>query len=141
MKKLIIFLGIVFLFAQDDKYLMYVNKLVNYHFDLKNITDKEAPFEIKIKKTSSSNVTIEKVLVKRIKIDLLSIFNNSAHIKIEEYLGDQLIKSETKWVKEGDKIYECRVAKITLTKVVLKCKNKVLVKTLNKKIPGFKEIK
>ncbi len=141
MKKIVIVLtAALILFAQDDKYLMYVNKLVNYHFELRSITDKQIPFEIKVEH-NKTNVAVEKILVRRIKVELLSIFNNMAHVKIKEYLGDQLIKQESKWVKKGDKIYDCKIVKITLTKVVLKCKDRVLIKTLNKKIPGFKEIK
>jgi hypothetical protein len=138
MKKLILIIGLLTaVFAQDDKYLMYVNKLVNYNFELKEI-DSKAPFEIRVIKNKK---TIERILVKRIKIDLLSIFDNQARVKVKVYLGEQLIKTYKKWVKPGDKLYNCKVAKITLTKLVLKCKNRTLVKTINTKIPNIKEIR
>ncbi|WP_457561079.1 hypothetical protein [Caminibacter sp.] len=138
MKKLV-FVLIVFtgLFAQDDKYLMYVNKLVNYNFELKDVQSR-APFEIKIIKNKK---TIEKILVKRVKVDLLSIFGNKARIRERVYLGDQLIKSKIKWVKVGDKIYNCKVVKITFTNLVLKCNKRILIKSINEKIPFIKEKK
>ena len=137
MKKIILILGMtLLLFAQDDKYLTYVNKLVNYNFELRNVEDRKAPFEIKIT-TKNTKQNIQKILVKKVKIDLLSIFDNQAYIKIDEYLGDQLIKTQKKRVKIGDRVYKCKVVKITLDKVIFKCKNKKLVKSLNKKIPGF----
>jgi hypothetical protein len=141
MKKLLFILGItLLLFAQDDKYLTYVNKLVNYNFELRNVEDRKAPFEIKITPKNTKQ-NIQKILVKKVKIELLSIFDKQAYIKIDEYLGDQLLKTQKKWVKIGDKIYKCKVEQITLDKVIFKCKNKKLVKSLNKKIPGFKESK
>jgi len=141
MKKIVLLLGFaLFLFAQDDKYLTYVNKLVNYSFELKNIEDKKAPFEIKLAQ-SAAKQNIKKLLVKRIKIELISIFDNQAYIKISEYLGDQLIKTEKKWVKVGDRVYKCKVVKITTDRVVFRCGKKTLIKSLNKKILGFKESK
>jgi hypothetical protein len=126
----------VFVFAQQDIYLQYVNKLVNYNFELNDKETKRAPFEEKVIKAK-----IQKTLTKTIKIHLLSIFDKKAYLKIDEYLGDQLIKKWKKWVKVGDKIYKCRVSKITFNTVIIKCPRKTLVKTINQKIPGFKEIK
>ncbi len=141
MKKIILIMGFfLFLLAQDDKYLTFVNKLVNYNFELRNVEDRTAPFEIKIINKSKGQ-NIQKLLVKKVKIDLLSIFNNQAYVKVDEYLGDQLIKTQKKWIKVGDKIYNCKLAKITIDKAVFKCGKKALIKSLNKKIPGFKEIK
>ncbi len=137
MKKIILLSGLlVFLFAGEDKYLMYVNKLVNYNFTLNNVEDKKAPFEIKI---SNKNNKIKKTLEKRVKIKLITIFDNKAKLKFSTYLGEQLIKTETKWVKRGDKVYGCKVTKLNSTNIVLKCKNKTLLKSLDKQIPGFKE--
>jgi len=136
MKKLIVLLVTVFIYAQNDIYLEYVNKLVNYNFVLKNVEDKNSPFEIKNKKT----FPIYKSLEKRIKIDLLNIFDNSAYVKIIYYIGDQIIKTEKKWIKKGYKIGECKVVKITLDTLKLKCKNnRKIIKTLNKKIIKIKE--
>jgi hypothetical protein len=141
MKKVIFVISFfMFLYAQNDKYLNYVNKLVNYNFELKNLKDRNSPFEIKIAPEISKQ-NIQKILLKRIKIDIISIFNNQAYLKIDKFLGEQLIKTEKKWVKKGDKIYTCKVESITLNKVILKCKNRILVKSLDKKIPGFKESK
>jgi hypothetical protein len=141
MRKIILIISFfAFLYAQDDKYLAYVNRLVNYNFELKNLENVKTPFEIKtLSKTSKQN--IQKILVKKIKIELISILDNQAYFKIDEFLGEQLIKTEKKWVKKGDKIYNCKVETITLNKVILRCKDKKLVKTLDKKIPGFKESK
>jgi hypothetical protein len=128
------------LFA-EDKYLTYVNKLINYHFELKNLPIK-APFEIgEVKNYHKTLANNNVVLSKRVKIELLSVFDNQARVLVEVFLGDQLIKSYKKWVKVGDKLYDCRVNKITLTQMVLKCKNKTLVKTVNQKIPFIKETK
>jgi len=143
MKKLIIVFGIIVSFLYSDsvtqKYLEYTNKIVNYNFDLKHFEDIHPPFEPVVKIVNGKEVKNNKVLVKTIKIHLLSIFNNQAHFLINVYLGDQLIKSYTKWVKVGSRISKCIIRKITLDKVILKCKNKILIKTLNKKIPGIKE--
>jgi len=139
MKKiLLLFIGI-FLFAKSDIYLDYVNKLVNYGFELKNLKTDKAPFEIKIDKNIKYKNSVERTLVKKIKIELLSIFNNQVYLKIDEYLGDQLIKTQKKWLKKSDRIYNCKIIKISLEKVILKCGKKILIKSLNKKIPGFKE--
>jgi len=139
MKKiLLLFIGI-FLFAKSDIYLDYVNKLVNYGFELKNLKTDKAPFEIKIDKNIKHKNSVERTLVKKIKIELLSIFNNQVYLKIDEYLGDQLIKTQKKWLKKSDRIYNCKIIKISLEKVILKCGKKILIKSLNKKIPGFKE--
>ena len=137
MKKLIIFLVIVFIYAQNDIYLDYVNKLVNYNFVLKNVEGKNAPFEIKNKKTFLKYKKLEK----KIKIDLLNIFNNSAYVKIIYYLGDQITRVQKKWIKKGYKIGSCKVTNITLDVLKLRCNNRIIIKTLNKKIIKIKEEK
>ncbi len=143
MKKLIFIMVIISvgLFASNitDKYLNYTNKLVYYGFNLDEFDQIHAPFEPIIKITEGKKAKNTKTLIKSIKISLLSVFNNQAYFLIKEYLGDQLIKKYKKWVVINSKIGECRVSKITLSKVLLKCKNKTLIKTLNKKIPGIKE--
>ena len=143
MKKVIFILGMMFTFLYSDaitqKFLEYTNKIVNYNFDLKHFEDIHPPFEPVIRIVNGKEIKNNKTLVKTIKINLLSIFNNQAHFLINVYLGDQLIKSYTKWAKEGSKISKCIIRKITLDKVFLKCGNKKLIKTLNKKIPGIKE--
>ena len=142
MKKIIILTIILInIFASEitDKYLGYTNKLVYYGFDLNGINEIHTPCEpiktfflIKRKKT----------YVKSINVKLLSIFNNQAYFLIREYLGDQLIKEYKKWFKINNKIGDCKINKITFSKVILKCKNnKLLIKTLNKKILRIKESK
>jgi hypothetical protein len=140
MKKIVLLAIIIgFIFAKDDKYLIFVNKLVNYNFELEKLKKIKAPFEVKVSIKEKQNT--QKVLVKKIKIDLIAIFNNKAYIKLSEFLGDQLIKTKKEWVKIGDKIYKCKVTKIMEDKVIFNCKDKKLVKSLNKKIPGLKELK
>ncbi|QCT94278.1 hypothetical protein FE773_03510 [Caminibacter mediatlanticus TB-2] len=138
MKKFII-LGTLnlFLFAQNDIYLEYVNKLVNYNFVLKNIENKNAPFEIKEKQNKVFN-QFQK-LEKKIKVKLINIFDNQAYVKIIHYLGDQITKVEKKWIKVGDKIGTCKVDRITFDSLILKCKHKTITKTVNKKIINIKE--
>ncbi len=132
--KRFVFLGlIVFSFAQD-KYLVYVNKLINYHFDLK-ANNIKAPFEIKM----INKKVIRQISSKKVDIDLLSIFNNEAYVNVKIFLGNQLIKHYKKWVKVGDEIYGCKIIKITNVKVILKCKDKIRIETLNRKIPQIKE--
>lgn len=138
MKKFaILIITAVLAMAQEDIYLQYVNKLVHYNFVLNKQT-KRAPFEIK---NAQSRGGSSYRLTKTVKIDLLSIFNDRAHIKIDEYLGDQLIKTKTLWVKKGSKVFDCKVDYVSIDKVVFECPHQKLVKTLNKKIPGFKELK
>jgi len=142
MKKLILILITIFAFAAQEEYLDLTNKIVSYKIKLENITEIEPPFEIKRKVLNfMPQQQQKKVIRKIIKIELISIFNNKAYVLIREYLGDQLIKTTKKWIKRGDKIGECKVIKITIEKLYLKCKNKILVKSINKKIPFFKESK
>ncbi len=138
MKKLIIFMLMVYIYAQNDIYLEYVNKLVNYNFVLKNVEGKNAPFEVKNEKKFPKYKRLER----KIKIDLINIFNNNAYVKIIYYLGDQITKTEKKWIKKGYKIGDCKVINITLDTLKLKCKNnRKIIKTLNKKIIKIKEEK
>jgi len=138
MKKLIIFMLMIFIYAQNDIYLEYVNKLVNYNFVLKNVENKNAPFEVKNKKKFPKYKRLER----KIKVDLINIFNNSAYVKITYYLGDQITKIEKKWIKRGYKLGDCKVVNITLDTLKLKCKNnRKIIKTLNKKIIKIKEEK
>jgi len=143
MKKIIVVFGIIISFLYSDsvtqEFLEYTNKIVNYNFDLKHFEDIHPPFEPVVRIVNGKEIKNNKTLVKTIKINLLSIFNNQAHFLINVYLGDQLIKSYTKWAKEGSRISKCTLKNIYLDKVFLKCGNKTLIKTLNKKIPGIKE--
>ena len=143
MKKMILLLfliiGIVNANSVSKRYLNYANKLVNYEFDLNNFESIHAPFEPITKIVNGKKTTASKTLVKTIRTKLLSVFDNKAYFLINVYLGDQLIKSYDKWATVGSKIGNCKIKKITMDTAVLKCKDKVLVKTLNKKIPGIKE--
>jgi hypothetical protein len=146
MKKVIILLtGLMILWGaqnskQKDIYLEYTNKVINYEFDLKNLDKIKSPFYVVIKRSSSGkHIKKEVVVKKRIVLTLLSIFGNRAFIKTEEYLGEQLVKKQKKWIKLYDKIYNCILKKITSTDVYFKCANKTLHKTLNKKIPMLRD--
>jgi hypothetical protein len=142
MKKIIFLIISVFLFAVDEEYLDITNKLVNYQIKLENIANINPPFEIKRAPILNFAPKEEKRVVRKIiKIDLISIFNNKAYVLIREFLGEQLVKSTKKWLRVGDKIGKCRVKKITNDKLYLACPNKMLIKSLNKKIPFFKESK
>lgn len=124
--------------AADNPYLNYTSALMHYSFELQNFKKIKSPFEVG-NVNGVQKIRGHSLLKKKIKITLLSILNNSAYILIDEYLGDTLIKSNKKWVKKGD-IFEkyYKVEKITLTKIILKFKNKIITKTLNKPIPGLK---
>jgi len=108
MKKIILLtVLIVLMFGADDVklkniYLDYTNKIINYEFELKDINKIKTPFykpytpDLNMTKNISHNQASVK---KSIKLTLLSIFGNRAHIKIDTYLGEQLIKSEKKWIQ------------------------------------------
>jgi len=138
MKKLFI---LIFCFyignAKDDintvqnQYLNYTNKIINYYFklDLDNI---KSPFYNPQSKTIVSHIkNIENKEI--IKIDLISILNNKAYIKVEKYLGDKLLTTNKKWLKLNQKIYNCKLIKLTDIKAIFKCGNKTLIKSINKK--------
>jgi hypothetical protein len=137
MKKSILFISVMLFASINDKYLDFTNKLVTYNFELKNIDKISSPF-FKVKKLTF----IKKNNIKNVKhfihISLLSIFNDLAYIKVEEFKGDKLIKKYTKWVKKGDKIEQCKVDNVKIDKIILKCNNKILVKKLNKKLLNIK---
>jgi len=136
MKKIVIFFICIYMFAKNDVYVDYVNKIINYNFNL-DIQKIHSPFfvpkvELNIK---------PKVLRKIMKIDLISIFNKKAYIKITTYLGSQIVKTDKKWVKVGDKIANCKIVNINFTSLVLNCGNKKLIKSVDKKIINIKEKK
>ena len=148
MKKIVILLVALILWAQNQKgkekdiYLEYTNKVINYEFELENIDKIKSPFYVVIKR-STQGKKVKKgaaaVVKKRIVLTLLSIFGNRAFIKTEEYLGEQLVKRQKKWIKLHDKIYNCVLNKLTNTDAYFKCANKTLHKTLNQKIPMLRD--
>jgi len=141
MKKLIVILIGIFAFAQiNDQYLNYTNKLVNYQIKLKNVEKISPPFELVPNQFVLKNKE-KKVIRKVIKVELISIFNNKAYVVLKEYLGSQLVSVKRRWVKIGDKIDKCKVANITTDTLIIRCKDRKIVKSLNKKIPFFKEQK
>jgi len=147
MKKALIITGfcIGLLFGannQKDIYLEYTNKIINYEFNLKHLNDIKSPFyeEVRVDtgtKTSNKSVSAKK----RVMITLISIFEKKAYIRIDEYLGEQLISVYKKWIGINDKIYDCKLVKLTDTDAVFKCKDKTLYKTINKKIPTLRDSK
>ena len=141
MKKLIFLLMVISCFAQvNDQYLEYTNKLVNYQIKLQNVEKIIPPFELPRNDVIIKNKE-KKVIRKIIKVELISIFNGRAYVTLKEYLGSQLVNVRKKWVKVGDKIDKCIVKSITIDSMIIKCQNRKIVKTLNKKIPFFKEQK
>ncbi|ACM92719.1 hypothetical protein NAMH_1264 [Nautilia profundicola AmH] len=144
MKKLVILIGLLTLMfgeatTQKDIYLEYTNKVINYEFNIKNLSKVKSPFYEPPKffpgTPNAKNVQIKK----RVKITLLSIFENKAYIKVEEYLGEQLVSVTKKWISLNDKIYDCKLSKLTDTDAVFKCSDKTLYKTINKKIPMLRD--
>jgi len=144
MKRIVIVLGIVITVvlannAQKDKYLEYTNKIVNYEFVIKDLDKIKSPI---YEKKSFNNGSKSKVNVKRrVKITLLSIFDNKAYVKIEEFLGEELKNVNKKWLSKNSKIYDCKLVKLNTTNVVFKCKNKILKKSVNKKFFGLRDEK
>ena len=147
MKKLITILIFVFCIGhtKDDtnktqnQYLNYTNKIINYYFklDLDNI---KSPFYSPKPKTIIFNMkNIENKEI--IKINLISILNNQAYIKVEKYLGDKLISTNKKWLKINEKNYNCKLIKLTDIEATFKCGNKILIKSINKKFLFKKENK
>jgi len=121
MRFLAVFLAI-FLFA-EDKYEIYTQKLLHYHFDLKyNI---KPPFEAKKLKKKEIKKVIEYV-----RINLLSVFNNEALVKVNYYKGETLVLSKKQIVKKGDVIKNCKIEKIYLDKIILKCGKRIEIKRL-----------
>jgi hypothetical protein len=149
MKKLMIVLGTAALLfsenvkTEQDLYLNYANKVINYEFTLKGLDKIKSPFYVKkIKKVyKSRNQYIKQNVQKVIKLELMSIFDNRAYIKIEEFLGEKLVSTNKKWIKKGDKVFGCKLVKLTETNAVFKCKNKTLNKTLNAKLPMLRDSK
>ncbi len=147
MKKLILLAGFLsFLFsagsAQKDIYLDYTNKVINYEFNLKNILKVKSPFyEIYTYTPGFTSVQQNSRVKKRVKITLLSIFEKKAYIKVDEYLGEQLVATIKKWIGLNDKIHDCKLVKITDTNTVFKCAGKTLNKTINQKIPMLRDEK
>ncbi len=145
MKKviLIVLLFIGISYSKDiDQYLNYANQLLNYQFNLNGFNKIKAPFEpeIKIIKINGKKMKNSKILIKTYKVNLLAIFNDKAYVLIKVYIGDQLVEKYKKWIKVGDIIGNCKVYSISFPKIILKCKKRLLIKTLYKKIPGIKEI-
>ena len=142
MKKLLFLIGVLVctLFGSNNKYLNYTSELVHYHFELKQFNKIKPPFEKKIIINGAQKIKVFSGLEKRINIKLISVFNKSAYVLINKYLGNKLIKSYKKWVKKGD-VFEkyYKVKKIILDKIILEYKSKIITKTINKKIPGIKE--
>ena len=128
--------------TQKDIYIDYANKVINYEFNIKNINKLKSPFYERPKSKSLSEYAGDKKNIrikKRVKIILLSIFENKAYIKIEKYLGEQLIRVEKRWISLNDKIYDCKLTKLTDIDAYFKCPNKTLYKTVNTKIPMLRE--
>jgi len=137
MKKLVLFvLMIVILYAnskaEKDKYIEYVNEIVNYKFFIDKINKIKSPFFNYTKNVNSVNKNIK--IQKRIEIVLLSIFDNKAYIKINKYIGSQLVSSKKIWINKNKKILGCKLVKLTNTDAFFKCRKKTLHKTLNSKI-------
>jgi len=138
MKRFIILIFIFILYAKDDMnkvqnlYLNYTNKIINYYFDL-NLDKIKSPFYRPISQSITSNIKNMKNK-EIVKINLIAILNNQAYIKIEKYVGDKLITTNKRWLKLNQKIYNCKLVKLTNIKAIFKCGNKNLVKSVNKKL-------
>ena len=116
----------------QNLYLNYTNKIINYYFKL-DLDKIKSPFYRQISQRVTSN--IKNIKNKEIiRISLISILNNQAYIKVEKYLGDKLIKTNKKWLKLKQTIYNCKLIKLTNIKAIFRCENKILIKSLNKKI-------
>ena len=123
----------------QNQYLNYTNKIINYYFKL-DLDKIESPFyNPKPRKIISNIKNIENKEI--IKINLISVLNNQAYIKVEKYLGDKLITTNKKWLKLNQKIYNCKLIKLTNIKATFKCGNKILIKSINKKLLFKKESK
>jgi hypothetical protein len=125
-------IGVFLIASVNDQYLDYTNKLVTYHFELKNIDKIKSPFYKMEKISFLKNKKINNKNVKKfIYIKLLSVFNDSAYIKIEKYMGDEIINTYKKWVKKDSKIENCKVVDINSEKIILKCNKRLLIKKIN----------
>jgi hypothetical protein len=145
MKKLAILLGLVSLLfsagsTQKDVYLDYTNKVINYEFNLNNISKVKNPFySVPVYVPGVTSTVQNSQVKKRVQITLISIFGKKAYIKVDEYLGEQLTSTSKKWIGINDKIYDCKLVKITDTDAAFKCANKTLNKTINQKIPMLRD--
>jgi len=138
MRAAAVILGIAaLLFAKDapsqrDIYMNYTDKIMSYGFEIPNLDKIKNPFVVHVAKKRKNRV--QKIKRKYIKFSLISIFDNKVYVKIEKYLGEQLIDVKKKWIKPGDKVGECRLVKVTTTNAFFNCKGKTVKKTVNTKI-------
>jgi len=123
MRVLLILVYLALFLYSKDKYEIYTEKLLHYHFNLEyNI---KPPFEAKKMKRREIKKIIEYV-----NINLLSIFNHQALVRVDYYKGDTLVFTREIWVKKGEKIKNCLIKDIYLDRILLKCGKKLEIKTL-----------
>ena len=136
----VLILSFLFAFAKEknnnDMYLNYVDKVVNYNFKIKDLKKLKTPFYVP--KIYKSNMKPHNRPVKRYtKLKLLSILSDKAYIKVDVYLGLQLIDSYKKWLSLNQSVNDCKLIKLNFTKAVFKCNDGLLVKELNHKLKNL----
>jgi hypothetical protein len=108
MKKTIIFLSI-FLYADISNILLKIDKIEHYKRKFNKIFLKKCNVNI-----YNSNLSNNKISIKKTDLSLAAIFNNKALIN-------------NKWVQKGDIIDGYKVLKIYPKKVLLKKDKKIVV--------------
>jgi len=136
----VLILSFLFAFAKEknnnDMYLNYVDKVVNYNFKIKDLKKLKTPFYVP--KIYKSTMKPDNRPVKRYtKLELLSILSDKAYIKVDVYLGLQLIDSYKKWLSLNQSVNDCKLIKLNFTKAVFKCNDGLLVKELNHKLKNL----
>ncbi len=122
---LIVFTNLAF---AEENYARYIDKIINYHYEIRNLNNIRTPFYEPIKCDFVKN------RITKIKISLLSIFENKAYVKIERYYAQKLISATKKWINVKEKINNCELLKLNNTDAIFKCNDKILYKTTNKEI-------
>lgn len=116
----------------EDKFKIYTQKLLNYHFTL----------DYKIKPPFEKNIIRKKEIKKIIEyttLNLISIFEDQVLVEIEYYKDGYLILKKKKWLKKGsiiknykigNKVRDCIIKSIYVDKILLKCGKEIKIKTL-----------
>jgi hypothetical protein len=121
---------------KNNQFLNYVDKTVNYSFEIKGLKNLQTPFYVP-KSYLPNSKRIEEVK-KYVELSLMSIFLNKAYMKVDVYLNSQLINTYKKWVSLNQSVYNCKLIKLNFTSAVFKCGKRLLIKELNHKLKNLK---
>jgi hypothetical protein len=104
-----------------------VDQILHYNFKLDHFNEMRTPFYVPPKKV---DVKVKKEARIRYAFELLSVLDKTARIKVMKYKESELINVTRKWYKVGDKVGPCKLSKVQLTEITLKCGDKIVKKRL-----------